>query len=150
MRGAFLSAIGLVSVLKRAGQDACTSYETRALSGAFAARRASGLGFRQVRKTIFFAIARHPKFEIWVRHFRRSTNRATMQRLRFGFAGLHFKTTAAGRYFTAVAGIVDDGGAEKDQIIRDCANSGSAKLHRADGDLHKQNRSRKPGDPFHL
>src|SRR5207247_3231284 len=95
MRGAFLSAIGLISVLKRAGQDACASCQTRALPGAFAARRASGLGFRQVRKTIFFAIARHPKFEIWVRHFRRSTNRATMQRLHFGFAGLTFQTATA-------------------------------------------------------
>src|SRR6266581_7492314 len=85
--------------------------QTRALPGAFAARRTSGLGLRQVRQTIFFAIARHPKFEIWVRHFRRSTNRATMQRLRFGFAGLRFKTTTAGRYFTAVMGIVDDRGA---------------------------------------
>src|SRR5438874_11448171 len=116
MRGALLSAIGLVSVLKRAGKDACTSCETRALSGAFAARRASGLGVRQVRKTIFFAIARHPKFEIWVRHFRRSANRATMQSLRFGFAGLYFKTTAASRHLTAVAGIVEDGGAVKDPI----------------------------------
>src|SRR5947207_14324960 len=99
MRGTFSSAIGLVYVLKRAGQDACASCQTWVLPGAFAARRASGLGFRQVRKTIFFAIARHPKFEIWVRHFRRSTNRATIQRLLFGFAGFHFKTTSARRYF---------------------------------------------------
>ena len=35
-----------------------------------------------------------------------------MQCLRFRVAGLHFKTTTTARYFTAVAGIVDDGGAE--------------------------------------
>src|SRR2546430_16911188 len=77
-----------------------------------------------MRQTIFFAVARDSKLKIRVRHFRRSTNRATMQGLRFRFAGLHFKTTTTSGYFTAVAGVVDDGGGQKKQKNLPSANGG--------------------------
>src|SRR2546430_3868655 len=83
-----------------------------------------------MRQTIFFAVARDSKLKIRVRHFRRSTNRATMQGLRFRFAGLHFKTTTTSGYFTAVAGIVDDGGGAKKQKNFHRAKCGRAEIHR--------------------
>src|SRR5438874_12832067 len=61
------------------------------------------LRLAQMRQTIFFAVARHPKLEIWIRHFRRPANRATMQCLRFSFACLHFVMAAAGCTITKLA-----------------------------------------------
>src|SRR5947199_10413176 len=84
------------------------------------------LRLAQMRQTIFFAVARHPKFEVWIGHFRRSTNRATMQCLCFRFVCLRFETTTSCGYFMAVAGITDDRGAGKDQIIRERAKYGNA------------------------
>src|SRR2546423_14645863 len=86
------------------------------------------LRLAQMRQTIFFAVARHPKLEIWIRHFRRPANRATMQCLRISFACLHFKTTTASGHVTAVTSVAHDTGTEEDQIIRHRANSGSTKL----------------------
>ena len=73
-----------------------------------------------------------------------------MQCLLFRFTRLQFETATACRYFAAVTGGANDDGAKKDQIIRHRADGSGAKLHRTDDDLQKQNRGRKPGDPFHL
>src|SRR5205823_11923942 len=83
----------------------------------------------QMRHTIFFAVARHPKLEIWVCHLRRSTDRATMQCLRFGFACLHFKTTTACGDVTAMPSVAYDTGAEEDQVIRHRTNGEIGRAH---------------------
>src|SRR2546423_13718591 len=68
------------------------------------------LRLAQMRQTIFFAVARHPKLEIWIRHFRRPANRATMQCLRFSFACLNFVTAAAGGDRTSLGGVTHESG----------------------------------------
>src|SRR6478736_5885831 len=101
------------------------------------------LRLAQMRQTIFFAVARHPKLEIWIRHFRRPANRATMQCLRFSFACLHFKTATAGGHITALASVAHDTGTEEDQVIRHRTNRRGAKLHRTDNDLKKRHQRKR-------
>src|SRR5438067_12729802 len=73
------------------------------------------LRLAQMRQTIFFAVARNPKLEIWIRHFRRPANRGTMQCLRIRFACLHSKTTTASGDVTTVTSLGQESGSEEDQ-----------------------------------
>src|SRR5947199_9417523 len=76
------------------------------------------LRLAQMRQTIFFAVARQPKLEIWIRHFRRPANRATMQCLRISFACLHFNTTTASGHVTAVTRYATETGSEEKKRSR--------------------------------
>src|SRR5438477_13053712 len=103
--------------------------ETRALPGALAAQLRRRFGLAQMRDAVFLTVARHPKLQIWVAHFGRSTNCAPMQGFHFCFARLHFKPAAARSHITTMTGVADDARSEKDQIVPHRANGGGAKLH---------------------
>src|SRR5205823_12753739 len=51
---------------------------SRALPGALAAQLRRRFGLAQMRDAVFLTVARHPKLQIWVAHFGRSTNCAPM------------------------------------------------------------------------
>src|SRR5205814_4077121 len=88
--------------------------ETRALPGALAAQLRRRFGLAQMRDAVFLTVARHPKLQIWVAHFGRSTNCAPMQGFHFCFARLHFKPAAARGHITTMTGVADDARSEKD------------------------------------
>src|SRR5947209_7977051 len=98
-------------------------------------------------QAILLAVARYSKFQIRIRHFRRSANRTAMQCL--GFNVTYLETTPPLCDFAAVTRVPDDGRTEENQIICHRANGCGAKLHGTNNDLHEQDRGGKPGDPFH-